>query len=54
LGLRVARVVSLSESSGFAQPAPMAMQAFTKQSRTRIEPGEQKLQVNVSMTFELQ
>jgi uncharacterized protein len=54
LGLRVVRVVSLSESSGFAQPAPMAMQAFTKQSRTSIEPGEQKLQVNVSMTFELQ
>jgi uncharacterized protein len=54
LGLRVVRVVSLSENSGFAQPVPMAMQALAKESRTSIEPGEQKLQVNISMTFELQ
>ena len=58
LGLRVVRVVSVSESGGYAPPPPMppmVMMAERSQAAdTRIDPGEQKLQVNVAMTFELQ
>ena len=58
LGLRVVRVVSVSESGGFAPPPPMPpmvmMAARGERDQTAIDPGEQKLQVNVSMTFELQ
>jgi len=58
LGMRVVRVVSVSESGGsYPVPPPMpyaerAMAASTPV--TKIEPGEQKLQVNLSMVFELQ
>jgi hypothetical protein len=57
LGLRVARVVAVSESGGYAVPPPappMPMMARAEAAQTKIEPGEQKLQVNVAMTFELQ
>ena len=57
LGLRVARVVAVSESGGYAVPPPappMPMMARMEASSTKIEPGEQKLQVNLAMTFELQ
>ena len=58
LGMRVVRVVSVSESGGYAPPPPMppmVMMAERSQAAdTRIDPGEQKLQVSVSMTFELQ
>ena len=58
LGLRVVRVVSVSESGGYAPPPPMPpmvmMAARGERDQTAIDPGEQKLQVNVSMTFELQ
>jgi uncharacterized protein YggE len=58
LGLRVVRVVSLSESGGYAPPPPMppmVMMAERSQAAdTRIDAGEQKLQVNLAMTFELQ
>ena len=57
LGLRVARVVSVSESGGYAPPPPMppmVMAARAERDQTAIDPGEQKLQVGVSMTFELQ
>jgi uncharacterized protein YggE len=56
LGLRVARVVAVSESGGYAAvpPAPMPMMARMEAASTKIEPGEQKLQVNLAMTFELQ
>jgi uncharacterized protein YggE len=56
LGLRVARVVSVSESGGYAVPPPappMAMQ-MARSADTSIQPGEQKLQVTLAMTFELQ
>jgi uncharacterized protein YggE len=56
--MRVVRVVSVSESGGYAPPPPMppmVMMAERSQAAdTRIDPGEQKVQVSVSMTFELQ
>lgn len=57
LGLHVARVVSVSESGGYAVPPPappMPMMARAEVASSKIEPGEQKLQVSVAMTFELQ
>ena len=57
LGLRVVRVVSVSESGGYAPPPPMPMMMARGErdsSSTQIDPGEQKLEVNVAMTFELQ
>ena len=56
LGLRVARVVSVSENESFSPPPPMPvmMAARAEAADTKIDPGEQKLQVNVAMTFELQ
>ena len=58
LGLRVARVVAVSESGGYAVPPPAPppppMMARMEAASTSIQPGEQKLQVSVSMTFELQ
>jgi uncharacterized protein YggE len=58
LGLRVVRVVSVSESGGYAvpppaPPMPMMARAYER-DQTKIEPGEQKLQVSLAMTFELQ
>jgi uncharacterized protein YggE len=58
LGQRVVRVVSISESGGYAPPPPMPpmvmMAARAQEADTKIMPGEQKLQVSVAMTFELQ
>ena len=54
LGMRVVRVVSVSESGGYAPPPPMPVMARMEAASTKIEPGEQKLQVTVAMTFELQ
>ena len=57
LGLHVARIVSVSESGGYAVPPPAPpvpmMMARAERDSTSIQPGEQKLQVNVAMTFEL-
>ena len=57
LGMRVVRVVSVAESGGSYPPPPMPMYARAEAAQaadTRIVPGEQKLQVNLAMTFELQ
>jgi uncharacterized protein YggE len=57
LGMRIARVVSVSESGGsFPVPPPMPMvrEAMAQAADTKIDPGEQKLEVNLAMTFELQ
>ena len=59
LGMHVVRVVAVSESGGYAvppapPPAPMMMAKGERDYSTSIQPGEQKLQVNVAMTFELQ
>jgi hypothetical protein len=58
LGMRVVRVISVSENGGYAAPPPappMPMEAMAVgRAYTKIEPGEQKLQVTLSMVFELQ
>ena len=58
MGLRVVRIVSVSESGGsypVPPPMPMMMRAEAAgQSDTKVDPGVQKLQVNLAMTFELQ
>jgi uncharacterized protein YggE len=57
LGLRVVRVVSVSESGGnypSPPPMPMMMAERSQAADTKIVPGEQKLSVTLSMTFELQ
>jgi uncharacterized protein len=57
LGLRVVRVVAVSESGGYAPPPPMppiVMQSLEARADTKIVPGEQKLQVTLAVTFELQ
>ena len=57
LGMRVVRVVSVSESGGsypVPPPMPYAERAMAASApATKIEPGEQKLQVSLSMVFEL-
>ncbi|MFL6754462.1 MAG: SIMPL domain-containing protein [Sphingomicrobium sp.] len=57
LGMRVVRVVSVNESGGsypVPQQIPMYEARAANAAATRIEPGEQKLQVNLAITFELQ
>ena len=56
LGMRVARVISVSESGGYAAPPPMPMmvRAQMAEAKTSVDPGEQQLQISVAMTFELQ
>jgi uncharacterized protein YggE len=56
LGMRVVRLLSVSESGGNYSPPPMPvmMEARAAGNFTKIDPGEQKLQVTLGMTFELQ
>lgn len=57
LGKRVARVISISEGGGYYPPPPMPMAERAMMASapvTKIEPGEQKLQVSLAMVFELQ
>ena len=58
LGKRVTRVIFLSESGGhFAPPPPMPMAERAMAASapsTKIEPGEQQLQITLTMVFELQ
>jgi uncharacterized protein len=55
-GLSVKRIVSITESGGEMPqpPRPMMMMARAKSADTELEPGDQKLSVNVQVTFELQ
>ena len=58
LGMRVVRLISVSEGGGYNVPPPMPMVAQMAErsvaADTKIDPGTQQLQVNVSMSFELQ
>jgi uncharacterized protein YggE len=57
LGRRVARIVSISESDGSSPvppPMPMMMEARAQSADSKILPGEQKLQVTLSIVFDLQ
>jgi uncharacterized protein YggE len=59
LGMRVVRVVAISESSGNYQPPPMMMRQMAVRGEaasadSKIDPGEQRLQVTLAVTFELQ
>lgn len=57
LGMRVVRLLSVSETGGYQVPPPMPvmMRAEMAQSAdTKIEAGEQELEVTLAMSFELQ
>lgn len=57
LGMRVVRLVSVAEQGASQVIAPMAQGMITvtgTRMATKIESGEQKLQVTLAMTFELQ
>lgn len=55
LGMRVSRILSISEAGGFQAPPPMLrMQAVSNDAATRIDPGEQTLSVSLTVSFELE
>lgn len=57
MGMRVARLLSVSEGGGFQAPRPMVMmraEAGGAVADSKIDPGEQQLQVMLTMSFELQ
>jgi uncharacterized protein len=58
LGMRVVRLISVSEGGGYAVPPPMPMMMAQAErgsdASSKIDPGTQQLQVSVSMSFELQ
>ncbi|MFD0737729.1 SIMPL domain-containing protein [Lysobacter koreensis] len=56
LGMRVRRIVSISEGGGYGPPRPMPMMAMAMekaQADTSISPGENTLSVNLDVVFEL-
>lgn len=54
LGMKVRRIVSISEGGGVAPPVPMRMQAMEmKAADTPVAPGESTLSVNLDVVFEL-
>ena len=57
LDMRVRRIVSISEGSGYNPPRPMPMMAMAKmesaQADTPISPGESTLSVSLDIVFEL-
>jgi uncharacterized protein len=57
LGKRVVRLLSVSESGGYAVPPPMPMmraQMADSAAKSVIDPGEQQISISVAMSFELQ
>jgi uncharacterized protein len=56
-GMRVRRIISISEGGGMQQPMPMmrsmAMEAKQAMADTPVAPGETSLSVTVNMIFEL-
>ena len=57
LGMRVVRLLSVSEGGGYNVPPPMPVimaERAMDAAQTKIDPGTQQLQVSISMSFELQ
>lgn len=56
LGMRVARVLSVSEAGmvGPPMPVPVARMEAARDASTQIDPGEQTLGVTLTVSFELQ
>jgi uncharacterized protein YggE len=57
LGMRVVRLLSVSESGGYGAPPPIMYaraESMASDAVTKIDPGEQKVSVSVAMSFELQ
>jgi hypothetical protein len=57
LGMRVVRLLSVSEGGGYSVQPPMVMMRAERggvAADTKIDPGEQQVQVTVDMSFELQ
>jgi uncharacterized protein YggE len=56
LGMRVVRLLSVSEGGGYSVPPPMPMMRAqaADSAVSKIDPGEQQLQVTLAMSFELQ
>jgi uncharacterized protein YggE len=56
-GMRVRRIVSISEGGGFHPPVPMPMMAMARdskmESQTAVSPGETTLSVDLDVVFEL-
>jgi uncharacterized protein YggE len=55
LGMRVRRIVSISEGGGFRPPGPvpMLMSRAKAESDTAISPGETSLSATLDVVFEL-
>jgi uncharacterized protein YggE len=57
LGLKVRRIVSISEGAGFQPPRPMPMMAMAARGKaemdTAVSPGETTLSANLDVVFEL-
>jgi hypothetical protein len=56
LGMRVRRIVSISEGGGFQPPMPMMMKAVAMDARMEsapVAPGETTLSANLDVVFEL-
>lgn len=55
LGMRVHRIVAVSEGGGYSPPVPMAMErmAAANDASTPISPGQIETRVSVNVTFEL-
>lgn len=56
VGMKVARIVSISETGGWAPPIPMPMyraEAMSASAAPPIAPGEMNLSVTVNVTYEL-
>ncbi len=57
LGMRVVRLLVVSETGGYSvppMPVMMRAEAANASADTKIDPGEQELQVTLAMSFELQ
>jgi uncharacterized protein YggE len=55
LGMKVRRIVSISEGGGFQPPRPMMMAkaAFDSAESSPVSPGETTLTANLDVVFEL-